>query len=632
MAKLRTKYSDVQIARILDAGKSPRYRRIETYQKYWDGTVYEGRPGFLDQSVDVPLLERAPCVVYPIVRAATQAISSMTLGHGKFPEILSLSSEDDTSFDVRFGLSTEESVIFDAGVKKISEQARLPAVCQQLVETALNSGSCVPIVSLNNGRIRVAQLDPKVCTPTFDPKNNERVLSVEVSYRYVEDYFDKQDQKWAKRVMQFRRVIDTKTDITFIPKEIENEKDHPVPGTPDPDKTFTHGFGFCPVIWYAHRATISDTQGFDGRPIHWGLASQLDALHFAYSQRHRAALYCGDPQYWETGVDPDDKPQNMGRTAVAPQPTSDNPQGKPMRDGWAFGTGGGRSRPARKKGPGAVWQYSSPDTKVGMMTLPGDALKAIDTHAADLRIKICEALGITFVDPSQLKGAGDISGKTLAFIFALQVATCNALREDFGRKCLLPLLNLIYQVILSPAAADGALYLAGVKDLVKIFEKFRAPVGQEPGTGTEGAGLVTTTTSWFEPAQQLVWGQYFEPSDVDEATQGAVAQLAHEAGLITLTTAVEHIRGIFAISNVDQYVLKLQEENAAKAALEIKQAGDMASVTGKLEGGGTAGGKKKSKKGGGREAAAMMEPATNNPVPKRTSPETRAWRKPSKKD
>ncbi len=613
-------YNDQEIAAILDVGKSPRFRRIETYQRYWDGTIYEGRPGFLDQSIDIPLLERAPCIVYPIVRAATQAIVSMTLGHGKFPEILSLSSEDDTSFDIRFGLSIKESVIFDAGVKKISEQARLPAVCQQLTETALHSGTCVPVVSLNNGRIKVSQLDPKICTPTFDPKNADRLLSIEVSYRYVEEYFHKEAQKWAKKVMQFRRVIDSKADTTFLPCEVKDDKDFPVPSVPDKDKTFEHNFGFCPAIWYAHRATFSDSQDFDGRPIHWGLASQLDALHFAYSQRHRAAMYCGDPQFWETGIDPDQKPQNMGRTAVAPQPTSMNPQGLAKNDGWAFGTGGG-SKPARKKGPGAVWQYESPDAKVGMMTLPGDALKGIDMHAADLRIKICEALGITFVDPSQLKGAGDISGKTLAFIFALQVATCNALREDFGRKCLLPLLNLIYQVILSPAASGGALYLAGVKDLVSIFEKFRAPVGSDPGA----------LTSWFEPAQQLIWGAYFEASDVDEATQGAVAQLAHEAGLITLTTAVEHIRGIFAISNVDQYVKKLEEENAKKAALAIEQAGLLADATAQPEAG-AGGGKPGKKKKGGREAAAMMEPASNNPVPKRASPETRAWRKPSKKD
>ncbi len=553
------KYTDSQIQGMLEAGKSPRFRRIETYQKYWDGTVYEGRPGFLDQSVDVPLLERAPCVVYPIVRAAAQAICSMSMGLGKFPEILSMTSEDDTVFDERFGLSIEESVVLDAGVKKIIDQARLPAVALQLAETALHSGSCVPMVSLNNGQIRVSQLDPKCCTPKFFPDKPECVMEIEVSYRYVDEFFSLEDQCWMKRVMQYRRVIDQENDTTFIPREVKHPKDFPIPGTPDLEKTYPHNFGFCPVLWYAHRATFSDTQGIDGKPIHWGLASQLDALHFAYSQRHRAALYCGDPQYWESGVDPDDRPQAMGRTSVAIQPTSNNPQGAlGVKDGWAFGGGSG-SKPARKKGPGAVWQYTSPDSKVGMLTLPGDALKAIDMHAADLRVKICEALGITFVDPSQLKGAGDISGKTLAFIFALQVATCNALREDFGRKCLLPVLNLIYQVILSPAAAKGALYLAGVEELV----------------------------------------------------------------------GVEHIRDIFGITNVDQYVETLEAETLERTNMEIQKAGAMASASGKLTG---PDGKQTKPRTAlvaptkVKEPSAQAESASGNPVPRRQSPETRAWR------
>lgn len=606
---------------MLEAGKSPRFRRLETYQRYWDCSIYEGRPGFLDQSIDVPLLERAPCIVYPIVRAATQTITSMSMGLGKFPEILSMTSEDDTLFDPRFGLNTADSAILDAGVKKISEQARLPAVAIQLCETSLVQGTCVPIVSINQGRLRVSQLDPKTCTPTFNAQNSEVVDSIEVSYRYLDEYFDSSLQEYCKRVMQCRRIIDKTNDTTFVPIEVKHNKDFPVPGTPDKTKTFTHGFGFCPVVWYAHRTSLSDTQSFDGKPIHWGLASQLDALHFAYSQRHRAAMYCGDPQYWETGVDPENDLQAMGRVAAIAQPTALNPSGKNMAGGWAFGTGGAGGGKKRRKGPGAVWQYASPESKVGMLSLPGDALKAVDMHASDLRVKICEALGITFVDPSQLKGAGDISGKTLAFIFALQVATCNALREDFGRKLLLPLMNLIYRVVLSPAAASGGLYLAGVQDMIKVLGRFNAPVGD----GKQ--------TNWFEPAQKLIWGEYFEPSDVDEATRGAVSIQALQNGLVTLPTAVAHIRGIFPdITNVDQYVLSLQAEKAQRDADEIAKAGALAKATNVASPGGK--GKPGKGKAGAKkkvdEPSAQAESASGNPVPRRQSPETRAWRKTKK--
>lgn len=600
-------YSDREINAILLAGKSPRCERMEAYEKYWNGTIYEGRPGFLDQSVDVPLLERAPCIVYPIVRNSIQSILAFSMGEGKFPRILSMSSEDDTSFDERLGLSKDESVVIDGLCKKIDDQARFPAVMQQLAETALSRGTAVPVISLDRGRIKVSQIDPKYCTPTMDEKNPNELASLEVSYRYVEDYFSNTEKKWHKRVLQYRRVIDRQVDTTFVPVEVKSVNDYPIPRTPDAARTFTHNFGFCPVHWYACRATVEDCQEIDGRPIHWGLASQLDALHFSYSQRHRAAMYTGDPQYWEVGVTSEDM-QTMGRSAAAAQPTSNNPQGKAMANGWAFGTGGG-SKPMRKKGPGAVWQYENPEAKVGMMTLPGDALKAVDLHANDLRVKLCEALGVTFIDPAQLKGTGDISGKTLAFIFANQIANCNSFREDFGRKCLLPVLNLIFRVILAKGAGGG-LYLAGVKESLPILKRFQQPVG------------------WFEPNLRLAWGDYFLSSAVDEATETAAAIEALQAGIIVKATAVEHIKSIFQIENTSQYLLELERERQENEQQELAKAQVLSNmaVAEKAAGGGVGGGKSGAGRGkaNGKKfklptPAAQQQSAKSNPVPKRES-------------
>lgn len=611
--------SEQEIRLILEAGKSPRCQRIETYQRYWDGTIYEGRVPFLDTTIDTPILNRAPCVVYPITRSAISAITSMAMGLGKFPDILSMTGEDDTSFDERFGLDTEESVVLDAAVKNIIEQTRLESGALQLCETALHSGTCVAVVCIHGGRLVVSQLDPKYCTPVFDPQAGERVVSVEICYRYVVDFWAPTEQKWLKKVMQYRRVIDEKSDTTYKPVEVENASHFPTPGTPDKDKTYAHGFGFCPVIWYAHRASGMDASDIDGKPIHWGLTSQLDALNFAYSQRHRAALYAGDPQYYEIGVDPDVDIQATGQAAVIAQTTAANPSGRPMNGGWAFGTGGRGGPARRKKGPGVVWQTRNADAKIGMLTLPGDALKAIDEHAEDLRKKVAEAFGWVSIDPSQLKGAGDISGKTLAFIFSQQVATCNALREDFGRRCLLPLMNLIYRVILASSKnAKGALYLAGLEELRKVLEKFAAPVGEE------------ASIKWFEPAQKLVWGPYFEPSDVDEATRTATAMQTWQAGGIQLSTAVQHVADIFGIRNVDQYVEQLKQENEEKAQQEIDRAGQMAQSTGKMDGMSGKAGKGPFAKID--EPSAQAESASSNPTPKRKSPETRAWRKPSKLD
>ena len=65
---------------ILKSGMLPRGAAISTYQRYFDGSVYDGKPNFLDDTSDKPITERAPCVIFPGVRNAVNAISSMCLG------------------------------------------------------------------------------------------------------------------------------------------------------------------------------------------------------------------------------------------------------------------------------------------------------------------------------------------------------------------------------------------------------------------------------------------------------------------------------------------------------------------------------------------------------------------------
>lgn len=561
------KLSDKTVDAILRAGQSPRYKRLDGYYRHWDGSIYDGKVAFLDMSSDVPLLERAPCIVYPIVRAAIQSNIALCLGLGKFPQLLSLSSEDDTAFDDRFGLSKDDSEIVDAANQKIVDQARLEAVSQQVAEMAMVTGTAVVVVGVDRGRIKVSQFDPRCCTPEFNPLNPDELLAVEISYRYVDDVWAPEEKKWYRVPKQFRRRIDQNYDCTYVPLEIGDPSEFPVPSVVDKSKLVTHGFGFCPVRWYQHMATVSDAASIDGRPIHWGITGQLDALHFALSQRHRAALYCGDPQVVETGVSDDEKVAGLGRAAAVAQPTASNPQGLPG-SGWKLGGGEGGGV-KRRKGVGTVWSYQDAAAKVAMMTLPGDALKAIDQHIADLRSKISEALGVVFIDPATLRGTADISGKALAVIYANQIARCNAFREDFWRRCLCPVLNLIYRVILN---TTSGLYLAGADKLRPILTRFLQPL-------TDG------TPQWFEPAIKPMWGDYFEPSDTDEATRATVAIQCLDKGTITTKTAVEHIKPIFAIQNVDQYVEQLAKEKEQKQADAIANQAALTAAAGGPTGG-----------------------------------------------
>ena len=75
--------TDSDISAVMAADMTPRRCRLKEASGYVDGTVYDGRPDFFDDSV--PLRERRPCVIYPVVRNAVASYTSMCLGDGKFP-------------------------------------------------------------------------------------------------------------------------------------------------------------------------------------------------------------------------------------------------------------------------------------------------------------------------------------------------------------------------------------------------------------------------------------------------------------------------------------------------------------------------------------------------------------------
>lgn len=550
--------TETDVRNVMNAGVSARAKRLAQASGYVDGSIYDNRPDFFDDGY--PLRERRPCVVYPVVRNAVASYTAMCLGDGKFPAITSGSSEDDSVIDERFGLNPEDSVIVDGSIRKIKDQTRLAAVAQQVFENELARGTSVTIASVVRGKLRVSQFDPSVCTPTFASDDPDCVTQLEIRYRYVtDDTWSESEKKFVQRVFVYRRVIDAIFDTTFAPVEITQPSQNPIPNQPAESGKFKHDFGFCPVLWRRANTDVCDQQALDGRPIHYGLYSLIDTINLSLSQRFRAALYSGDPQMVELGVLDDDALIPMGRAADAAQPTA-NPNGwqQAMGEGRH---GGSHSEQKRKRGAGTVWRYSSPDAKVEILCLPATALQAIADDIKDNVKKIREALGHVYIDSDDLSGFGDISGKTLAFIYAQQIARCDRLREDFGRGWILPVLNMLFRIVLK---CGKGLYLAGVAKLQKVLARFNAQVGSDK-----------SATQWFAPELTMDWGAYFGASDVDEATRigTVIAALTCELPLITYATAISSIKSIFPdIQDPAQYLKTLLAESKERADVKAAAA------------------------------------------------------------
>lgn len=524
--------------KILDKNLSARAKALASLEKYVDGTQYDHLPDWFSDKK--PLWERAPCIVYPIVRAAVDSNSDLLLGDGRFP-----SAKVD-------GFEGDEAEKFEKAVAKAVQQSRLKAAARELFAAGQGCGSACAIYGVRGGRLFIDTLLARWCEPKLALDGS--VISLEVRYPYLAIERTPDGEKWVCKL--YRRTIDATSDIQFKPANAK--PDGTEPGWQIESDT-RHELDFCPVVWFPHLKGCQAVNDFDGRAIHEHLTDEIRAHDFALSQRHRAALYAGDPQWTEIGVEPGFNPTGSGgRKAEVPASVFGRP-GESSIGVYTSEPQGAGSK-ARKKSPGTVWQYGgkNPEVKVQLHTLPGDALTAIDNHARDLRSKLAESLGVVFLDLEALPNESRLSGKALESAKARQLDRVNYYRSDFGDKCLLPSLGMLLRIaIKSNVKIDGL-------DIVKKAEK--------------AAG---EAWSWHAPPIELVWGAYFQPSGEEEELLSRSAAALKGAGLATTRVLVEKLRSILGIKDVDAYLKTLEEEQAKaveqekdmlKAQAEVKAA------------------------------------------------------------
>lgn len=547
-----------RINHLLELHQSPRFKRLDQFERYVAGTQYEGRRSFFDDSY--ALLDRAPCIVYPLVQSAIGSLIDFVLGEPRWPTISSFSSEDDSDFDDRFGLSEDDSDLLDKFLVKLVDHGRLKSVFRELLAQALGCGTAVPIVAIQGGRVSVSSVRAKWCTPTFAPGTND-LTALAIQYCYVESYKDEHG-KWKKRVMAYRRVIDEVSDTVYQPVEVTDGRE---PEFGAIDEKVEHGFGFCPVFWYRFRSTCDTVADIDGHPIHESLLDELDSLNFSLSQKYRASLYAGDPQICEFAVSKNRPVGEMGPRAMVIMSKDGTPaylaDASPVRSGGM----------ARKKGIGQVWTYDLAESRVEMLTLPGDALKSIDDHCIDLRAKLTEALGVVFIDPEKLP-SHSLSGTALEMLYGREIARCDIIREDFGNGCMLPLLGMIMRCLLAIGKENAAaLWVPGVSKALPLLQQFEQIVGEDEATAQ---------SQWFCPHLNLVWPEYFRNGQQENLFQIQMTTSAIQAGLITKKMAIESLRDIFPFESADEVLEAVEQEAKEKADQAVEQAKAMAQVQG----------------------------------------------------
>jgi hypothetical protein len=193
-----------------------------------------------------------------------------------------------------------------------------------------------------------------------------------------------------------------------------------------------------------------------------------------------------------------------------------------------------------------VWRYESPDARVQMLTLPADALKAIDEHARDLDERIAQSLGFTNATPETTRGA--LSGKALQLLYTRTTAHCDRLRQDLWDGFMRPALSLMLRMsLVIDAASPGSLYVPGIGKARKVLGRFMRATN-------DGA------QRWICPRLMPSWGRYFEQSAEDDLAEVRLCKEALDAGLVTRELAIERLRGVFAFDSASELAKAIEGE------------------------------------------------------------------------
>ena len=534
--------TDAQIQERIRKHTTARYSRLDRLERFVAGTQYEGRPSWFDDSVE--LFSRAPCIVAPIVKTAIASHVGMIFR--KAPVITSAPDEDETEIDPDFGLGEDVSKKLDAGLVQVMRHASLIPSLKAMLAKAMGGSSVVAIPVVRNGRLAVDVMSAKWCKPTFSKDDPRKVESLEIRYPFLQDRKDETNGRWYKVVMLFRRVIDGTRDMTYVPVEAPDRADIEPIWVADKAKTVDHNLGFCPVHWYRFMGSWAPTHEIDGEAIHATILDEIVALDFAVSQRHRAVLYNADPITYETGVMEGYVPTETV-TSTAYYGPGDAPENAQYRLPQS-----GHRKSGRRRGPGSVWQYPSHEAKVGLLTLPSDAVQACQVNAGDLKDTICAALRWNPIDPKEMSSGATLSGRALEILFTDQVTYCNDVRADFAEGAMLPVVDMLLRLIVTMKKRGESLYLPGFEVMADILSKFH-------DEKAEGA--------WMTPRLSVNWAPYFTPNEADKKTISETVRADVQAGLIKRATGIMTLakNGVYEIENPAQYAEDLDKEDAEKA-------------------------------------------------------------------
>ncbi len=509
----------------------PRYKKLAKLRAYYAGTQYDGLADFFTgikpggKSEIVPLAERAPCVVYPLGKNATNQVTRFMFGATTFPTLeIEEESEDD-------GHEELEDIL-----RKFVVYEKVRPALTKLARKAISQGTGVLILGVRKGRFVYESPDALDCIPTFVDDNPALpVTQLEWAFQHDVTTYDEKAKRLVTTRMWFRRTYTTTEIVDYAPVEAK-------PGV-EPEwkesKRALHGLKFCPVLWVRNCASGSE---LDGHSLYGEMLNEINALNFALSQRHKGIRFFGVPQPYETGVEDDDGPDAEGRTAYAMQPEA--PLGRVAEK-------------ARKIAPDEIWSYRGTGVTVGVFETNGAAFKAATDHVNDIRQRTIESMSVVLagVQDAIGQGGGDVSARLLKLLYTPLLSLVAEYQDETWGDVIVALLTMM----LATMRELGAKRM-GFKDAPKLVAWFEGLDRTFDDGSTDTMPLPVT----------LQWGDPFPPNNEDVQVSVTAAGDAVQNGLISQETGAKFVSRLFGVVDVEGELEDIEErrKSLAKEALD----------------------------------------------------------------
>lgn len=507
---------------IINLGMTPRQQELNHFWSWyatcrydarkvdWDGTERVDRVdaeaiatagvlpgGFYDAAKSYPLKFRRPTAPYHLPRVIVNRFTGLLFSESQHPKLRCIGDPDLEDY-----------------ATALADYARLWAAMIQVRTFGGGTGSFCVGFKFIDGAPQIEVHDPRWVTPKFKNRETFELKSIEKRWMWP-DYVPDEKGEFEEVWYWTRRIIDEEVDVVWHRVQVNSSGEEPNWEEHQPDLAVAHGFGECPVVW-GQNIPVSDHE--DGEPDCLGVYDMVEEMDALISQATTATKRNLDPT---TLIFTDMK----------------------LRDVLSKG-----SDNAVKLEKGASVSY---------LEMTGSGQKEALDEALKLRGLVLEITQCV-LDHEDDTSSGQETATRSRMRYASMTAKADQLREQYGQKCVLPVINKMIRAIRKLSIAKPGAAPDGGALRQTIILPPREITGEDGTKSYEPRVLPEKEEQ--KGSMTLLWPPYFPPSLQDALAAANAVKSAKDAMAISDETAAHFLAPYFGVDDVPAEILKIKAE------------------------------------------------------------------------